>query len=393
MTIAIDAAIDAHSDLAGLDFPAFSAWVAARVGHSARFHRALYRQFMQTGRLDPAALPLWREAEAARPGTIDAITAAVAGSLVPEVTMLTRSDDAELGTTTKVKCRLADGAEVETVLVPMGLGDPTSPPSPEFVSPSAGLPVPHPRSSRHWTVCVSTQVGCRMGCHFCHTASMGLVRNLTAHEIVGQFLAISAATGVRPRNLVFMGMGEPLDNAEEVGRAVRVLTDHAGLGLAHRHITVSTVGRIEGLRRLAETDLDRINLAVSLFAADDAVRSIFVPTAKSAPLADLHAALTDLKLPRGRRILISLVVIPGINDGQPHVDALKAWIAGLPVLVNLIPYHPIPGKTWPAPTSDQVAAMSRRLDEARIPVRIRRTKGEAVMAACGQLAVERNRSE
>ncbi len=365
---------DARNQLAGLDFPAFSLRIAALVGHSVRFHRALYRHFMQTGRIDPAALPLWREAEAARPGTIDAISSACATPLIPEVTALQRCEDPELGTTTKVTCRLADGAEVETVLVPMGLDAASA-----------------PTSRRHWTVCVSTQVGCRMGCHFCHTASMGLVRNLAAHEIVGQFIALSAATGVRPRNLVFMGMGEPLDNADEVGRAVRVLTDRCGLGLAHRHITVSTVGRIEGLRRLAAAGLDRINLAVSLFAADDAVRSAFVPTAKSAPLAELHAALRGLNLPRRRRILISLVVIPGINDAPEHVAALKTWIADLPVLVNLIPYHPIPGKAWLAPGMEQVAALSRLLDQAQIPVRIRRTKGETVMAACGQLAVARNR--
>jgi 23S rRNA (adenine2503-C2)-methyltransferase len=214
---------------------------------------------------------------------------------------------------------------------------------------------------------------------------MGLVRSLRAHEIVGQVLAVARATGERPRNVVFMGMGEPLDNADEVARAVRVLTQREGLGIAPRHITVSTVGRVDGLARLRELGLDRVNLAVSLGAAEDALRSELMPVNRTAPLAELKRALLALRLPRARRILVSYVLIPGVNDADEHVARLVAWLEGLLALVNLIPFNPIPSRPWRAPTAAEVAAFRDRLDRARVPVRLRTTKGDAVMAACGQL--------
>jgi 23S rRNA (adenine2503-C2)-methyltransferase len=223
-----------------------------------------------------------------------------------------------------------------------------------------------------------------MGCSFCHTAKMGLVRSLAAHEIVGQVIAASSG-GALPRNVVFMGMGEPLDNAEQVARAVRVLTDRDGLALAPRHVTVSTVGRVDGLARWTELGLGQVNLAVSLGAADDALRSELMPVNRTAPLAELRRALLALPLPRGRRILVSYVVIPGVNDGDEHIAKLIAWLDGLPALVNLIPFNPIPSRSWRAPTAAEVAAFRDRLDAARVPVRLRATKGDAVMAACGQL--------
>jgi 23S rRNA (adenine2503-C2)-methyltransferase len=237
----------------------------------------------------------------------------------------------------------------------------------------------------HHTACVSSQVGCRMGCGFCHTASLGLVRQLAAHEIVSQVLALRRATGVAVRNVVFMGMGEPLDNPLAVAQAVRVLGDPCGLGLARRHITISTIGRPESLARLAGWGLARVNLAVSLFAADDDLRAQFIPSHRPGGLAALRAALAALPLGRGQRVLLSVAVIPGINDGASAVEGLAAFARGLPALINLIPYNPIPSRPWAAPTPAAMAAMRDRLDAAGIPVRLRRTKGEAVMAACGQL--------
>ena len=315
---------------------------------------------MTTGRFIPAESPLGREAEAARPGTIATLAAAAAEDQLPPVTDTITAHDDELGSTTKVLCRLDDGQAVESVLIPM-------------------------HGAGHHTVCLSSQVGCKMGCSFCHTARMGLVRSLAAHEIVAQAVAVHRATGTAPRNAVFMGMGEPLDNAQEVARAVRVLTDGAGLALRHRHITVSTVGRVDGLARWQELGLERINLAVSLTAADDAVRGELMPVNRLYPLEQLKRALLAIPVRGDRRILISCVVIPGITDAPAHIDALIAWLAGLPVLVNLIPFNPIPSRTWRAPSESEVLAVRERLDGAGIPVRLRLTKGDAVMAACGQL--------
>jgi 23S rRNA (adenine2503-C2)-methyltransferase len=346
-------------DLLGLDLPAFTAWSRALVGHAERFHYQLYRRMMDDGRLAPLEAPLWREAEHARPGVCATLQAQAACDQVPPITATLQAED-EQGTTTKVLCRLNDGAAVEAVLIPMHAGG-------------------------HHTVCVSSQVGCKMGCSFCHTAKMGLVRNLQAHEIVAQVLAVRRATGKRPRNVVFMGMGEPLDNLEAVAQAVRVLTGPAGPAIAHRHITISTVGRLDGLARWRELGLERINLAVSLTAADDGLRSELMPVNRLYPLAHLKEVLHTIPIAEGRRILISCVVIPGVTDGPAHIRDLIAWLAGLPVLVNLIPYNPIPSRGWRAPTLGEVNAVVSQLDAAGIPVRLRLTKGEAVMAACGQL--------
>ena len=347
-------------DLLGLTCGEFTAWSRGLVGHAERFHGDLYRRLMASGRFAPAESPLWREAEATRPGTIATLATAAAEDQLPAITDTLAAHDDELGSTTKVLCRLADGCAVESVLIPM-------------------------RAAGHHTVCLSSQVGCKMGCSFCHTAKMGLVRSLTAHEIVAQAVAVHRATGTAPRNAVFMGMGEPLDNAEAVAQAVRVLTDGAGLALRHRHITISTVGRVDGLERWQALGLGRTNLAVSLTAADDALRSELMPVNRLYPLERLKRALQAIPVPADRRILISCVVIPGITDAPAHTDALVDWLSGLPVLVNLIPFNPIPSRTWGAPSEAEVLAVRERIERAGIPVRLRLTKGDAVMAACGQL--------
>ncbi len=248
--------------------------------------------------------------------------------------------------------------------------------------------IPMRRGTRH-TVCVSSQVGCRMGCRFCHTATMGLARQLTAGEIVAQVVAARAHTGIQAGNVVFMGMGEPLDNAEAVARAVAVLTDRAGLGIAHRHITISTVGRLEPLARWHALGLGQVHLAVSLGAALAEVRDALMPIARASPLPALKAALAALPIGRGRRILVSCIVIPGLTDGPGAVAELARWVAGLPALVNLIPYNPIPGRAWRAPTDQELAAMRAALVGLGVPVRLRATRGRAGMAACGQLATAR----
>lgn len=268
------------------------------------------------------------------------------------------------GPTAKLLLRLADGREVESVGIPM-TGD------------------------AHRTCCVSSQVGCKQGCAFCRTARMGLVRDLAAHEIVGQVVAVNRADGRSVRNVVFMGMGEPLDNAAAVAQAARVLNDVHGLSLAWDHITVSTVGRLAALARWEELGLARANLAVSLHSADPAVRAALVPAARVEDLAELRAALGRVPLPRGRRIMLAVVVIPGVTDSAAQIDALRRWVGDLPALVNLIPFNPFPGVDWRAPTADEVRAMCDAIYARGIAVRARTTKGRDALAACGQLATAR----
>ncbi len=346
--------------LLGMTFAEFAAWGRARVGHHDRFHRAAYRHLLATGRFAPGETPLWQEAEAASPGVIARLSEGIPEHQAPEATDRREAEDPVRGRTVKVLGKLADGSAVESVLIPMG-------------------------EESHHTVCVSSQVGCKMGCSFCHTATMGLIRSLDPHEIIGQVVTVAAATGIMPRNLVFMGMGEPLDNPVAVGKAVAVLTDPSAFGLAHRHVTVSTVGRADVLPHLAQYGLDRVNLAVSLTAADDGLRSELMPVNRVHPLADLKRALQAVPLRSGRRILVSCVVIPGVTDSPGAVADLVAWCHGLPALVNLIPFNPIPSRPWRAPSEAEVLAVRDRLDAAGIPVRLRLTKGDAVMAACGQL--------
>ena len=349
-----------RADLLGLDLPTFTTWSRGLVGHADRFHYELYRRMMIDGRWAVNEAPLWSEAERATPGICARLQAHAVCDQVPPITETLQAHDDDQGTTTKVLCRLSDGSSVEAVLIPMHAGG-------------------------HHTVCVSSQVGCKMGCSFCHTAKMGLIRSLEAHEIVAQVLAVRRATGCRPRNVVFMGMGEPLDNIEAVAQAVRVLTGPGGPSLAHRHITVSTVGRVDVLARWCELGLDRINLAVSLTAADDDVRSELMPVNRLHPLAHLKQALLAIPIPAGRRILISCVVIPGVTDSPAQIRDLIRWLNGLQVLVNVIPYNPIPSRAWRAPTLTEITVVVDQLESAGIPVRLRLTKGDAVMAACGQL--------
>lgn len=343
----------------GRDFAAFSAWLGSFVGHDKRFHAASYRQLLTSGRWNPGDLAVWQEAERARSGVIATLAALLPDDLAPTVSKrLVAAGDH--GDTVKLLLRLADGAEVETVVIPMANGD------------------------RH-TVCVSSQVGCGMGCGFCQTARMGLVRQLSAAEIVAQVVAAARELGTPPRNVVFMGMGEPLDNVEAVAGAVRVLTDPHGLALGHRHITVSTVGRADVLPQLAALGLTRVNLAVSLTVADDTVRSRLMPVNRRHDLAALKAALLALPLPRGRRIMVSCALIRDVNDTIAHADQLLAWVQGMNVIVNLIPCNPIPGSSWQRPDDAVLLAVRDRIDQAGVAVRMRLTKGDAVLAACGQL--------
>ena len=252
-----------------------------------------------------------------------------------------------------------------------------------------------PMRNRHGvshTLCVSSQVGCAMGCTFCETAQMGLVRSLTVGEIVQQWVAARHALGAGVSNMVFMGMGEPLDNLEAVLGAIEVLTDHDGAAMAMSRITVSTVGRLDGLARLRERVMRpgwrRLNLAVSINAPNDAIRSAIMPVNRSAPLAALVEQMRTWPMRAGGAICAEYVLIPRVNDADAHADELAALLKDVRCCVNVIPYNPRRGSPWPAPAEEDVWRFLRRLEANGQFCKRRVTKGRESMAACGQLGNE-----
>ncbi len=240
------------------------------------------------------------------------------------------------------------------------------------------------------TLCVSTQVGCAMGCVFCASGRAGLGRGLGADEIVSQ--VIIARRFLDPNedltNLVFMGMGEPLHHYDETARALRLLTHPEGTGMSPRRITVSTVGLVPGLKKLGADFGGKVGLAVSLHAPDDATRERIVPMNKRYPLADLMQALRSYPLPKRRRITIEYTLIDGVNDSDAHADRLVRLLSGLPVKVNLIPMNPVVGSDLKASPPERVDAFQSRVAGFGYSCFVRARRGDEVSAACGQLALE-----
>ena len=241
---------------------------------------------------------------------------------------------------------------------------------------------------RRITFCISSQIGCPLGCTFCLTAKMGLVRNLTAGEIAGQAAVLAGEHRLRANefNLVFMGMGEPLNNYDAVLSAFRVLTDAEGFGIAPRRITLSTAGVVPGLRRLA-AERPRPRIAVSLSATTDALRNELMPINRAYPLAQLFETLREIPLAPRERITLEYVLLRGINDSPEDALRLAALAGKMPVKVNLIPYNEAAVKEY-APTRLPGALALRDLLLARgIPSSVRRRRGADISAACGQLAI------
>jgi 23S rRNA (adenine2503-C2)-methyltransferase len=269
---------------------------------------------------------------------------------------------------------------------------------PALQTESVIVPMHSYRGARWHTLCVSSQVGCRMGCTFCETARMGLVRNLSAAEIVGQYLVarnlmMECAAADRPyryflsgiQNLVFMGMGEPLDNFDEVVQAIRVLNEPNGINFPHAQITVSTVGRIDGLRRLAQLDWPNLRLAISLNAPDDRLREQLMPIDRAMPLAELRRALSEYPLARRGLFMIEYVLIRGVNDAPQHARATADWCRGLRCVVNLIPYNPQRDAAYEAPDEAAIVRFAAELRRQHVFVKRRLTKGRDLLGACGQL--------
>lgn len=252
---------------------------------------------------------------------------------------------------------------------------------------SVRVPMSRPGGGRRWSLCISTQVGCAMGCAFCLTGKMGLVRHLSAGEIVEQYLAAGRhlPEGERFHNVVFMGMGEPLDNFEATVSAARLLTHPRGIGLPPRRLTVSTVGiapRLEDFVR----EVPGVGVAVSLHAADDATRGRIVPVNRKWGLEALIDVCRALPLPERRRITFEYVLLKDVNDSPGDALKLAGLLGGIKCKVNLLPWNPIPDTPFERPPEERVEAFCRVLVREGFPVTIRQSKGLDIRAACGQLA-------
>ena len=276
----------------------------------------------------------------------------------PEVKAREQSSDG----TQKFLLALADGRTIESVFIP---------------------------DTPAMTFCVSTQVGCAMRCGFCLTGQMGLVRNLTAGEIAGQVRVLARELDLQHRrfNIVLMGMGEPLHNYDATMKALRILATPEGLALTPRRVTLSTVGILPALDRLArESWLP--NLAVSLHATTDRVRHELVPTSRTQRLTDLVAACRRFPLKHRDRITFEYVLLAGVNDTATDATRLVTLLRGLHAKVNLIPLNEAPGVGFSRPSDERVNRFARSLTSGGLRVSVRKSRGQDIRAACGQLIVE-----
>lgn len=234
------------------------------------------------------------------------------------------------------------------------------------------------------SVCISSQVGCRMGCRFCASTLDGLERNLTAAEMLDQVYRIQALTGERVSNIVIMGSGEPMDNYDNFVRFVRMVSEEHGLHISQRNITVSTCGIVPGIKRLAEENL-QITLALSLHAPNDEVRKTLMPIAKSYGLADILAACREYYEKTGRRLTFEYSLVSGVNDNLDEAQALASLLKGMHGHVNLIPVNPIKERDYVQSDQKAIQAFKNYLEKNGINVTIRREMGRDIGGACGQL--------
>jgi 23S rRNA (adenine2503-C2)-methyltransferase len=254
--------------------------------------------------------------------------------------------------------KTADGYGVETVLMP---------------------------EKNHQTLCISTQIGCSLGCRFCFTGTLGLTRNLSTAEILNQVSAVLKAEKSKEKlpNLVFMGMGEPLLNYENVLKSLKILLSPWGFNFSHRKITVSTAGITPLIRQLAE-DLP-VNLAISLNAPDDKIRSYLMPVNKKYPLKQLLKEARSFPVPSRKRITFEYILIKDVNDSPAHAEALARLLKNIPCKINLIPFNEFPGTPLQRPDDKRILQFQSILHNHHFTAPIRVSKGSDIVAACGQL--------
>jgi 23S rRNA (adenine2503-C2)-methyltransferase len=270
--------------------------------------------------------------------------------------------------TRKFLFSLVDGNLIETVLIPA---------SPDLYGSAADRK----------TLCVSTQVGCAYGCKFCASGLDGWTRNLRSGEIVEQIIQVESEAGEKVNNIVFMGMGEPLANFEQLLRAVKTINADWGIGIGARHMTVSTSGLAPRIRELADQPL-QIRLAISLHGATDEVRGQIMPVNRKYPLAELMDACAYYSSRKKQRITFEYILIDGINDGLDQAEKLARLARRIEAKVNLIPYNQVQGLSWSRPSNNRQNAFLRALRSRGIDATIRREKGHDIDAACGQLRLQ-----
>lgn len=312
--------------------------------HAAR----LYSEWFRKGHVRDSVL--WAEPQAL--ALVGRMVEAVDFS-VPGISALR-----EEGETIKFLLKFSDGLESESVVIPMDAGT---------------------------TLCVSSQIGCKMGCAFCQTGKMGLIRHLRCEEIVAQVFQARFGLGRPIRNIVFMGMGEPLDNYEAVMRSIAVLTEMGGLAFGPSRIAISTSGLVDGIRRMSLDADPALNLAVSINAPTDAIRNRIMPVNRHWNMAELKRACLEYCAHPRREILVEYVLLKGINDSLEAADLLAEYLRGLRVKVNLIPYNPQQRDRFFPPEEEQRENFLKRMRKAGYQTLLRGTKGQQIMAACGQL--------
>lgn len=338
----------APTDLRGFTRPQLSGWLATQWGASQARSRRLFQAIWQQGAPSVSAIT----------GVHKGLVRDLARQAVIQPLAVDRVLDSQDGTR-KIIWRLHDGHRIESVLIPDG---------------------------HRLTLCVSTQVGCAMGCAFCLTGDMGLKRHLTVAEIASQPLQagqLAAARGQRLTNLVFMGMGEPLHNLDALLPALDVCLDDLGLNFSHRRVTVSTVGLIPQMIQLVRHS--PVNLAVSVNATTEEQRQAVMPITRKYALAALMATIRTLAIPATKRITIEYVMMAGVNDTLADAARLFALLEGVPVKVNLIPYNENPNRAIRAPTPKAVKAFQGYFVNRGHHCSIRTTRGIDISAACGQL--------
>jgi 23S rRNA (adenine2503-C2)-methyltransferase len=242
------------------------------------------------------------------------------------------------------------------------------------------------------TACVSSQVGCAMGCRFCRTGTLKLKRNLKDFEIVEQFMHLQNVAPGKISHVVFMGMGEPFANLENVLSAITFLHDPEGLNLSHRRITISTCGVVPGINELARRKVP-VKLAVSLVTADDEKRSSLMPVNRAYPLKELRDALVRFQKVSGRRFTFEYCMIHDMNIAEEDADKLARFCRSLEVIVNLIPFNPCPELPYETPTDSEIRFFTNALTRRGVEYTIRISRGRSIRGACGQLAgkIEENR--
>ncbi len=280
---------------------------------------------------------------------------ALASIAEPAIEQVQTSEDG----TSKILFRLNDGYSIESVLIP---------------------------GKNHWTACISTQAGCAMGCRFCLTGSLGFKRNLQPSEITGQMTMLrrNRPEGPNIKNIVFMGMGEPLANYENTVKAITILTSDYGIGFSSRRITVSTCGLAPMIRQLGRDIC--VNLAISLNATTNQTRDELMPVNRKYPLPELLAACRQYNMPKRRMLTFEYILLAGVNDSKEDAKRLVRLLRGLHCKLNLIAFNEFPGSDYRTPTPEAISAFQQILLDSHYTAILRASHGRDILAACGQLS-------